>query len=161
MTTGFRFLSSDLTEALRAARSRGEVIVLATGVFDVVHAEHIAFLQKAKALGWLIVGVESDARVAEMKGPTRPVNPAARRVTTLEALQIADAIFVLPDHFNTPAAHEALIAEVRPQYLAVSAHTAHLDKKQAILAKYGGEVKVVHEHNPSVSTTILLADRRS
>ncbi len=157
MTTEYHFLTPDLTQALQAARSRGEVVVLVTGVFDVLHEEHVAFLRKAKALGWLLVGVESDVRVAEMKGPSRPVNPAQRRVSTLEELQIADAVFVLPDHFNTPAAHEALIAEVRPRYLAVSAHTAHLDKKQAILAKHGGEVKVVHEHNPAVSSTILLA----
>ncbi len=134
-------------------------VTLVTGVFDLLHDEHRCFLKKAKDLGGkLVVGVESDVRVREIKGEGRPINSQEKRVQQLAALGLADEIFVLPEDFSSPAHHEALIAKIQPRYLAVSSHTKHLDKKQAILAKFGGEVKVVHQHNPQVSTTQLLAN---
>ncbi|HYD34853.1 MAG TPA: adenylyltransferase/cytidyltransferase family protein [Vitreimonas sp.] len=137
--------------------SEAKKTVLVTGVFDILHHEHVEFLQKAKALGdELVVGIESDVRVAAIKGPGRPINTAAIRKTNLENLGLADEVFILPEAFDKPEHHEALIAQYHPDFLAVSSHTAHLDKKQALLAKYGGQVVVVHDHNPAVSTTQLL-----
>lgn len=132
-------------------------IVLATGVFDLLHHEHQIFLQKAKALGdWLVVGIESDKRVKEMKGLERPILPEAERLKNLQALEIADEVFILPEQFNRPEDHLRLVKKVGAQILAVSSHTAHLDKKQQIMAQVGGRVEVVHEHNPEISTSILL-----
>lgn len=131
--------------------------ILVTGVFDVLHEEHLQFLQKAKSLGdFLIVGIESDIRVKQIKGEGRPINSQAVRKKNLEKLRIADEVFILPEQFNKPEDHIALIGKVRPDFLAVSSHTHHLDKKQAILEQFGGKVVVVHEHNPKVSTTKLL-----
>ena len=132
-------------------------IVLATGVFDILHQEHSNFLKKAKAIGdYLIVGVESDVRVRHMKGESRPVNSQAVRIKNLEDLQIADEVFLLPEQFSKPEDHIALIKKIKPRFLAVSSHTHHLEKKQAILKQFGGEVVIVHEHNPKISTTKLL-----
>lgn len=136
-----------------------KTLVLATGVFDLLHPEHINFLEKAKATGdILVVGIESDARVKSLKGPNRPINPASQRLQNLKQLNIADHIFILPDSFNSPAAHQQLIATIKPDILAVSSHSPHLDKKQAILKKHGGQVKIVHQHNPNLSTSKLLDD---
>jgi D-beta-D-heptose 7-phosphate kinase / D-beta-D-heptose 1-phosphate adenosyltransferase len=136
--------------------------VLVTGVFDVLHQEHLNFLRKAKELGGeLIVAIESDVRVRQIKGEGRPVNTQDIRQQNLENLHIANRVFILPENFNNPAAYEALIAEWKPTYLAVSSHSPHLDKKREILAKFGGEVKVVHEHNPTISTTILLTKNQA
>ncbi len=132
-------------------------IVLATGVFDILHQEHTNFLKNAKAIGdYLIVGVESDVRVRQMKGEGRPVNSQVVRVKNLLHLNIADEVFVLPEQFSKPEDHKALIQKIKPRYLAVSSHSQHLDKKQAILKEFGGEVVIVHEHNPEISTTKIL-----
>lgn len=133
--------------------------VLVTGVFDVLHTEHKTFLQKAKQLGYLLVGVESDVRVADMKGPGRPIHSQNERVKNLQALGIADEVFVLPEDFSLPEHHRNLIQSIQPDYLAVSSHTKHIDKKQKIMNEFGGSVVVVHEHNPEVSTTLLLANQ--
>ncbi|GIK84506.1 MAG: hypothetical protein BroJett025_11280 [Patescibacteria group bacterium] len=131
--------------------------VLVTGVFDVLHEEHRNFLKKAKSLGeYLVVGIESDVRVRQIKGEGRPVNTEQLRKKNVEALAIADEVFILPEQFSKPEDHSTLIQKIRPDYLAVSSHTKHLDKKQAILEQFGGEVVVVHEYNPKISTTKLL-----
>lgn len=133
--------------------------VLVTGVFDVLHPEHIIFLKKARSLGKeLLVYIESDVRVRQIKGQGRPINGQLQRKVALEQLGIADRVEVLPDCFSSPADHRALLAQVQPDVLAVSEHTAHLDKKQALMQEVGGRVVVVHAHNPRVSTTQLLGD---
>ena len=150
-------LPPEVRQVVAHAHARHSPITLVTGVFDLLHAEHLRFLKKAKELGGvLIVGVESDVRVRQMKGPGRPVNDQLKRCTDLTNTRIPDQVFILPEQFSQPADHERLIAEVRPKYLAVSSHTAHQENKRRLLAKYGGEVVVVHEHNPSISTSKLL-----
>ncbi len=135
----------------------GETTVLVTGVFDVLHQEHINFLKKARELGTiLVVALESDSRVRHLKGSTRPHFPQQKRRVQILDLALADIVVILPEEFSDPEHHRAVISQIQPTYLAVSSHTQHLDKKQAILAEYGGRVVVVHEENPAVSTTKLL-----
>lgn len=131
--------------------------VLVTGVFDVLHHEHVTFLEKARELGdELVVGLESDARVTQLKGPERPVNSQAQRVAAIEALGLANSVFVLPEGFSTPDDHLALLKAWRPAVLAVSSHTSHLEVKQALMSQVGGRVMVVHQHNPEISSTKLI-----
>ncbi len=133
-----------------------KIIVLATGVFDGLHSEHLEFLKKAKQAGdVLIVGAESDVRVKKLKGEERPFQDEQTRVKKLEELEFVDKVMLLPDKFDTWAEHEALIRVVRPDILAVSSHTSHQKGKREIMAIYGGRVEVVHQHNPNVSTTLL------
>jgi len=134
--------------------------VLVTGVFDILHTEHFSFLKKAKALGdYLVVGVESDVRVTQMKGKGRPVNSQIVRVANLKQLNYIDEVFILPEQFSNPVDHSALIQKIKPKYLAVSSHTKHLDKKEAILQQHGGKVVIVHTHNPLISTTQILSQK--
>ena len=136
------------------------VEILATGVFDVLHSEHVRFLQKAKALGdRLIVGIESDVRVRALKGEGRPINTQRLRKENLEKLAIADEVFVLPEAFNSDADFRALLQKRQPDILAVSSHTPHLDKKQQLMQEIGGRVEIVHQHNPAVSTTLILSNK--
>lgn len=134
-------------------------VILATGVFDILHKEHINFLQKAKALGGrLIVGIESDVRVRQIKGSTRPINPQSLRVENIEKLGIADTVFVLPEEFSKPEHHRELLRKIRPTILAVSANTPHLESKQQLMQEIGGRVVIVHQHNPAISTTQIIAE---
>ncbi len=136
----------------------GTRVVLVTGVFDVLHQEHLVFLEKAKELGdVLVVCIESDVRVRQIKGPDRPHFSEFERKHHLDELEIADMVVILPDEFSQPLHHQTFISQIQPDFLAVSSHTAHLDKKQAIMSLHGGKVVVVHEHNPDESTSQLLS----
>ncbi len=150
-----------LLEFLKTHRGQ-KTLTLVTGVFDILHEEHRKFLEKAKQLGeMLIIGVESDVRVRAIKGEGRPINLQDQRVENLEKLQVADAVFILPEQFSKPSDHEDLIAQIRPDFLAISSHTRHQEAKQNILQKYGGKLMVVHEHNPDVSTTKIILQGKS
>lgn len=139
---------------LTRAQDNGKKIVLATGVFDLLHAEHKAFFEAAAKQGdMFIVGIESDVRVKELKGPDRPKQKQGVRLAKVLACAPVSAAFILPEDFSTPEQHRELISLIRPAILAVSEKTPFIEKKQAILAEFGGEVKVVRAHNPEISTT--------
>lgn len=134
--------------------------ILVTGVFDLLHQEHINFLNKAKQEGEvLVVGVESDVRVKELKGSGRPVNNQRQRLKEIKRLGLADQAFILPEKFISDTDHLRLLNSIKPDVLAVSSHTPHLDKKRQLMKQIGGEVKVVYDQNPAVSTTTLLAEK--
>jgi len=136
-------------------------VILVTGVFDLLHLEHVAFLKKAKALGGnLVVGIESDERVKMLKGESRPIQSAKDRMRAIEALGYVDAVFVLPTQFEAEEEHLQLLKEIKPAILAVSSHTPHLDSKRRLMKTIGGKVVVVHKHNPRVSTSKLLANTK-
>lgn len=149
----------ELAQRLSSMR-QGKKVVLVTGVFDLFHEEHRNFLRRAKAAGdILIVGLESDARVQELKGADRPVQDQVTRLRQLTDFSSVDFAEILPQSFSRPEHHKVLIHLIQPAILAVSSHSPHLEKKQAILQEVGGVVKVVHEHNPLVSTTELVKRR--
>lgn len=155
-------LPEQVINLLSQARAEHWCVVLATGVFDLLHQEHKLFLQKAREHGdILLVGIESDVRVRALKGSGRPVQSAEVRCQAVSALSTVSAAFILPESFATPEAHRALIGLVRPNILAVSSHSLHLEKKKAILQEFGGDVVVVHQHNPEISTSRLLRSAQS
>jgi len=132
--------------------------VLVTGVFDILHEEHIRFLRASRSLGdKLVVGIESDIRVRRIKGKGRPINKSQLRKSQLEALGFIDKVIVLPEQFSKPVDHLRLLQAVSPSILAVSSHTPHLKEKRDLMAKIGGELRVVLEENPEISTTKLIA----
>ncbi len=157
--------SSELPESIQdcvsKAHAHNQTIVLVTGVFDLLHEEHKQFLIKAKAEGdVLIIGIESDVRVRQLKGEGRPRMNEAERVAALESLLIADQVFVLPEEFSAPNDYVSLITRLKPHILAVSSSTPYIDRKQAVMDMVGGIVKIVHEHNPAVSTTQILQQQK-
>ncbi len=96
--------------ALAAKRKAGRTIVFTNGVFDILHAGHVEFLRKAKALGdVLVVGVNSDRGARALKGQLRPINSERDRMALVEALEPVDHVVLFDD--ETP---EALIRALRP-----------------------------------------------
>jgi len=82
--------------------------VLTDGVFDLLHANHIAFLEKARAFGdWLVVGVISDRRALEHK--RQPIVPQDQRIKCVEALSCVDEVFLIDDPL-TPETMKKLIS---------------------------------------------------
>lgn len=136
-------------------KASGQKIVLATGFFDLLHTEHINFLQKAKSAGTiLIVAVESDLRALQTKGEGRPIETQSIRCKKVS--QFADYIIALPDDFNNFDAYESLMSAIKPNIYAVSEHTTHIKSKTFLVEKYGGVLKVVHTFNPEISTTQII-----
>ncbi len=136
-------------------RSKNYKLVLATGFFDLLHAEHINFLKKAKAAGdILVVAVESYERARIIKGEGRPIETQAIRCQKLAPY--ADYIIALPPDFDHFEAYDSLMSAVRPEVYAISSHTAHQKSKNFLVEKYGGHLLVVHEHNPAISTTKII-----
>jgi D-beta-D-heptose 7-phosphate kinase/D-beta-D-heptose 1-phosphate adenosyltransferase len=104
---------SELRRLISAARSRGEIIVMTNGCFDILHAGHVQYLAKARALGdRLIVAVNDDPSVRRLKGQGRPVNTLQRRMAVLAALEAVD--WVVPFTEDTP---QRLIQLVAPDLL--------------------------------------------
>lgn len=133
--------------------------VLVTGVFDILHQEHVSFLKKAKALGYLVVGLESDVRVREMKGEGRPVNDQEERKKNLEGLKIADEVVILPETFSSPEERKKFLLEMLPTVLAVSSNSPHLENKARLMQEIGGRLEIVHQFNPKFSTTKIIEER--
>ncbi len=134
-----------------------KTLTLVTGVFDLLHEEHHLFLSKAKEIGdLLIVGIESDVRVRQMKGQQRPINNQEIRLKNLDKWGIADFIFILPEQFSKPDDHRQLISKIRPNFMAVSSHTKFMREKEMILSEFTAKLVVVHDFNPEFSSSKLI-----
>jgi D-beta-D-heptose 7-phosphate kinase/D-beta-D-heptose 1-phosphate adenosyltransferase len=139
----------------RAERRR---IVFTNGCFDILHHGHISYLNRAKAMGdVLIVGLNSDASVRGLKGPTRPVNPEADRAAVLAALSAVD--LVLPFEEPTPA---ALIARIRPDlYVKGGDYRLETLPEAPLVQALGGEVKLLPFLDDRSTTGIIERIRAS
>ena len=112
--TNTSIVSEDwLAKSVSLIRQRGEKIVMTNGCFDILHAGHVQYLQQARELGdYLVVAVNSDESVRQLKGETRPVNSIEQRMAVLAALGCVD--WVLPFYEETP---QRLYANVLPSVL--------------------------------------------
>jgi D-glycero-beta-D-manno-heptose 1-phosphate adenylyltransferase len=121
-------------------RAAGKRLVLANGCFDLLHVGHVRYLQAARALGdALVVGLNSDASVQRLKGPGRPVMPAAERAELLAAIRGVDAVVV----FEEDSA-DALIARLRPDVHAKGTdYTDATVPEAASVRAAGGRVAIV------------------
>lgn len=148
---------SNLEQFLVKRQQLNKTLTLVTGVFDLLHEEHFIFLQKAKNLGdFLLVGLESDVRVRQMKGEGRPINKQETRLKNLQNSGIADFIFILPEEFSKPDDHRRLINKIRPDFMAVSSNTLFQAEKAKILAEFSAKLVVVHDFNPEFSSSKII-----
>jgi len=130
-------------------------VVVTNGCFDLLHVGHVRFLQEARALGdSLLVGLNGDASVRELKGSGRPVNPETERAEVLAALACVDAVVVFPEkratRFLESAQPDIYVkgGDYRPEDLDAD--------EQAAVQKEGGVVKVL-KLTPGKSTSAVLA----
>ncbi|MBW2020819.1 MAG: D-glycero-beta-D-manno-heptose 1-phosphate adenylyltransferase [Deltaproteobacteria bacterium] len=98
------FKREDLKEKMEVLKKAGKIIVFTNGCFDLIHVGHVRYLQAAKAEGdVLVVGVNSDRSVRQIKGPGRPVVSEDERTEVLAALGCVDfvTLFDEPDPLMT------------------------------------------------------------
>ncbi len=130
----------DIAEFCRILRAGGKKIVFTNGCFDILHAGHVRYLEKAKAFGdVLVLGLNSDASVRANKGPSRPINSEMDRAEVVGALASVDAV-VLFDELTA----ESIIAKVRPDvYVKGGDYTLETLPEAKIVQSYGGRVEFV------------------
>jgi rfaE bifunctional protein nucleotidyltransferase chain/domain len=129
-----------LVTRVTAARAQGARIVLANGCFDVLHVGHVRYLQGARALGdLLVVGINSDAEVARLKGEGRPMLGQHDRAELVASLEAVDAVTI----FDEPTVTELLLA-IRPDVHAKGTdYTEETVPERDVVRSYGGSVRIV------------------
>lgn len=145
-----------LEESVKYWKKLGLRIVLTSGTFDLFHIGHAQYLERAKQLGdLLIIGVDSDAKVKERKGPHRPVVPEMERVQIISHCRHADVIF-LKDAEDAP---NHLIKLVSPDVLVISKSTKHSPEAIKEKAEHCGEVAMLEpQSETSTSAKIRLIE---
>ena len=133
-------------------RHSGESIVLANGCFDLLHVGHVRYLGGAKALGGkLVVAMNSDASVRQIKGEGRPLMPASERAEIIAALADVDAVVI----FDEPDVG-ALIRELRPEVQAKGTdYTRDTVPERDEVASYGGRVEIVGDPKEHSTSTFV------
>ena len=144
--------TQDLIDKVVQFREEGKKIVFTNGCFDILHSGHVEYLSKAKQFGdVLIVAVNSDHSVSNLKGEARPVNKLIDRLTVLSGLQSID--WLVDFNEETP---EALIDAILPDVLVKGGDYKAEDVIGGdAVRKNGGEVKIV-EFLDSYSTSALI-----
>ena len=147
----------DYMEKINKWKEEGKKIVFTNGCFDIIHAGHVDYLEKAKALGdVLVVGLNSDNSIRRIKGPERPINIQEHRKKVLEALKPVDLVIIFDE--DTP---ERLIKEIKPDVLVKGGDWKIENIVGADFVKsYGGEVKTI-DFVYNISTTKIIQKARN
>lgn len=113
-------------------------VVFTNGCFDIIHAGHVRYLGKAKSLGdILVVGLNSDSSVRQIKGEKRPIVPEKERAEVMAALSFVDYVVIFKE--TTPT---KLITHIKPDILVKGADWAAKDIAGAdIVRKNNGKIK--------------------
>lgn len=149
----FGIVSEDeLLDLIKGAKASGERVVMTNGCFDLLHAGHVTYLEQSRELGdRLIVAVNSDESVKQLKGESRPINGLQARMAVLSALACVD--WVVPFTEETP---ERLYCRLLPDVIVKGG-----DYKPEEVAggdcviKAGGEVRIL-EFVDGHSTTSMI-----
>ncbi len=130
----------DLVGIIQDHKTKGKRIVFTNGCFDLLHVGHIRYLEEAKTLGdILVVGVNSDRSVKELKGPLRPLLPHDERMEILSGLGCVDYVTL----FDEPTPLE-LITALRPQVLVKGGDwSKEMIVGRDVVEGSGGEVVVI------------------
>jgi D-beta-D-heptose 7-phosphate kinase/D-beta-D-heptose 1-phosphate adenosyltransferase len=137
---------------IEAEKARGKRVVFTNGCFDLLHAGHVKYLQKARTLGDLLVlGLNSDASVRRLKGEKRPLIGELERAHILAALDCVDYVVLFEE--DTPL---ELIAALKPHILVKGGdYTPEGVVGRELVESYGGRVELVSFVDGRSTTTII------
>ena len=133
------FQRKELAAIIQRLKSEGKVVVTTNGCFDVLHLGHLRYLQAARQQGdALVVAVNSDSSVRELKGENRPLIPDVERAEMLAGLECVDYVVIFPE--LTPI---ELLADLKPN-IHVKGGDYKLEQliEKDIVEKNGGRVLV-------------------
>lgn len=158
MNTREKILPRDeLRARVGALRAQGRRVVLANGIFDVLHVGHVRYLKGARREGdALVVAVNSDAGAARLKGPGRPVLDQEARAQLVAALACVDFVTV----FDEPTV-EPLLEALRPAVHAKGTdYTAATVPEREAARRVGARVAIVGDAKRHSTTELLQQVRR-
>ena len=147
-----QFLLKDNIEIINRIKADRKKIVFTNGCFDLLHVGHIRYLAQAKRLGdFLIIGLNSDSSVKELKGENRPINSFEDRATLLSAIKSVDLVIMFEE--QTP---ENLIKDIVPDIL-VKGEDYNIEDivgYQTVMQN-GGQVKTLSFYDGYSSTNYI------
>jgi len=143
--------------AVEAARARGRTVALANGCFDVLHVGHVRYLAGARAeADVLVVGVNGDASVGRLKGPGRPVLPAADRALLVASLRAVDHVVIFEEDDVS-----SLIRTLRPDvHCKGTDYTPETVPERDVVKACGGRVAIVGDAKRHDTRVLLEKVRR-
>jgi len=155
MHEGRVLTSGELSAVRDKMDAAGRRLVFTNGCFDLLHAGHVRYLRQARALGdALVVGLNGDNSVRELKGPGRPLNPEQDRAEVVSSLGCVDYVVIFDEKRAT-----RLLRELRPHIYAKGGDYTpeSLDpEERAALSECGAEVRIL-PLVPGRSTTAIVA----
>lgn len=142
----------DLITRINDDRKNGSRVVLANGCFDVLHVGHIRYLAGARELGdVLVVGVNSDAQVARLKGDGRPIVSESERAELVDALEAVSYVTV----FDEPTVEQLLLALKPDVHAKGTDYTEDSVPERDVVRSYGGRVAIVGDPKDHSTSAIL------
>ena len=147
-----QFLLKDNIEIINRIKAERKKIVFTNGCFDLLHVGHIRYLAQAKKLGdFLIIGLNSDSSVKELKGKDRPINSFEDRATLLSAIESVDLVIMFEE--QTP---ENLIKDIVPDILVKGGdyNIEDIVGYQTVMQN-GGQVKTLSFYDGYSSTNYI------
>jgi D-glycero-beta-D-manno-heptose 1-phosphate adenylyltransferase len=142
----------ELLARVQEARSAGARIVFANGCFDVLHVGHVRYLAGARELGdVLVVGINSDPQVEQLKGAGRPIMPAAERAEIVAALESVTYVTI----FHEPTVEQLLLTLKPDVHAKGTDYTEETVPERAVVRSYGGRVAIVGDPKDHSTSEIL------
>ncbi len=133
--------------------------VLVGGCFDVLHPGHVIFLEKARKEGdFLIVLLESDEKIKQIKGKNRPFFNQKERASVLRGLKFVDQIIMLP-FLKSDGDYEKIIKKLKPDIIAATKGAPDNFHKERIAKLIGAKLKIVSKIIGDYSTSRILTDK--
>lgn len=136
-------------------------VVLAQGVFDIVHAGHVGYLRATAAEhpqpSAVIIGVENDASVQKNKGTSRPINPLEDRLTVLTEFVSAHLVFAYPNVPDYANPHDFIdrYSDLHPDAISVAAFDPHFELKSRQAREAGTQLAPVQYQHENSTTRML------
>jgi len=146
--------SDKLPQWREAIRASGKKLVVTNGCFDLLHLGHVTYLETARQKGdALLIGLNGDGSVRELKGPDRPLNPEFDRAAVLSALESVDGVCIFPERTAT-----RFLSAAQPDIYVkggdYTVDTLDADERRAV-EQAGGKIVII-PFVPGKSTTDLL-----
>ncbi|MGM0368953.1 MAG: D-glycero-beta-D-manno-heptose 1-phosphate adenylyltransferase [Bacillota bacterium] len=141
----------DLAELLEE-KATGQQVVFTNGCFDLLHIGHTRYLEQAKSKGdLLVVGLNSDSSVKNLKGDKRPLIPQDERAEMLSNLEMVDYVTIFSDQTA-----KNVISQLKPDIYVKGGDYSIDDLPEAeIVQQYGGQIELVSEIKGASTTNIV------
>jgi rfaE bifunctional protein nucleotidyltransferase chain/domain len=143
---------ADAVNLCQSYREAGKKVGFTSGVFDILHPGHVAYLEDARALvDVLVVGLNSDSSVRANKGPSRPINSEQNRAQVLAGLSAVDHVFVFSERNNNTN-----VELLKPDlYIKAGDYKAESLSSKALVEAYGGRVELVPFQDGLSTTSVI------